>query len=389
MRGIGLMSGTSLDGIDAALVEINGSGLTTNVTLLDMVTVPLDAELKDQIKLACDPVKSNVPLICQLNVRLGHAFLAACRRLCEEANVPVDSIDFVASHGQTIWHAPSDDPLTNSTLQIGEPSIIAYGLKTTVIADFRVMDMAAGGQGAPLVPFTEYLLYQSQHKHRLLQNIGGIGNVTVLPKAGDFKDLFAFDTGPGNMIIDEMMTSLFDQPYDAYGRTAERGKIIPKLQQELRNHPFLTFSPPKSTGREVYGKQFTQRLLADYANEKAEDLIATVTDFTAYSITDSYRKFVFPTIGLSDIEIILSGGGAHNQSLIRMIKDYLPQGLTVQTQSEVGGSNDAKEAIAFAILGNETLHGHMNNAPAATGASQGVILGKIIPNPWEHKSYYI
>lgn len=389
MRAIGLMSGTSLDGIDAALVDINGSGLTTTADLIDFVTVPLDDALKEQIKLACDPKQSTVPLICQLNVRLGHAFLAACRNLCEKAAVPVASIDFVASHGQTIWHAPATDPLNNSTLQIGEPSIIAYGLKTTVVADFRVMDMAAGGQGAPLVPFTEYILYQSQQKHRLLQNIGGIGNVTILPKAGELQDIWAFDTGPGNMIIDQLMLDLFEQPYDFSGQTAAKGKIIPKLQQALRNHPFLTLSPPKSTGREVFGKAFTQRLLAEYATEKAEDLISTATDFTAFSIADSYLKFILPAIGSSDIEVILSGGGAHNHTLLRMIAAYLPDGVTLQTQDDLGGSSDAKEAVAFAILGHETLQGHSNNAPTATGADKGVILGKIIPNPWSHTAYQI
>ncbi len=386
MRGIGLMSGTSLDGIDAALIEINGSGLTTAVSLIDFVTVPIDSGLKEQIQLACDPIKSNVPLICQLNVQLGHAFLDACRKLCAQANVSLDTIDYVASHGQTIWHAPSDDPLTNSTLQISEPSIIAYGLKTTVVADFRVMDMAAGGQGAPLVPFTEYVLFQSNTKHRLLQNIGGIGNVTVLPKGGTIHDLRAFDTGPGNMIIDQMMRDLFDQPFDSFGQTAAKGKIIPKLQQALRNHPFLTLSPPKSTGREEFGQQFTRGLLAQYAGEPAQDLIATVTDFTAFTIADSYQKFVFPTLGSTDIEVILSGGGAHNQTLCRMIGHYLPDGVPLLNQDAIGGSNDGKEAVAFAILGHETLQGRINNAPAATGAAQGVILGKIIPNPWTQQS---
>ena len=385
MLAIRLMSGTSLDGIDAALVKINGCGTETDVQLMEMVTLPIGEELKEQIKTACDPVESNVPLICQLNTELGYQFLKACQILCQKAGIEEKSIDFVASHGQTIWHSPDADPAKNSTLQIGEPSIIAYGLQTKVVADFRVMDMAAGGQGAPLVPYTDYLLYQSDSKNRLLQNIGGIGNVTVLPKSGSLNELYAFDTGPGNMVIDELMVQLFGQPYDAFGETARAGAIIPTLQKELRTHFYLSQQPPKSTGRELFGKHFVQQLLTKYPEAAPEDLVRTLTDFTAFSIADSYQRFIFPQLGTNDLEVILSGGGAHNHLLIELIKGYLPESVAVGTQDDIGGSNDAKEAVAFAILGNETLHSRVNNAPAATGAAQGVILGKIIPNPWEAK----
>jgi anhydro-N-acetylmuramic acid kinase len=380
MLGIGLMSGTSLDGIDAALVEIETPAQPV-IRLKQFTTTAFSQELRQKIKQACDPTTSSVPLICQLNVELGYAFLAACRQVCQEANVAENTIDFVASHGQTIWHAPSDNPLISSTLQIGEPSIIAYGLGTPVVADFRVMDMAAGGQGAPLVPYTDYLLYRSPDKTRLLQNIGGIGNVTVLPKNGTLIDLIAFDTGPGNMIIDELMHQLFQLPYDAEGKIAQQGTIIPKLQRQLRNHSYFDQAPPKSTGRELFGEAFTDQLLADYSAEKPVDLVATVTDFTAYSIADSYRRFVFPKIS-GPIEVILAGGGAHNSTLKKMLVNYLPAEIKVVTQEDLGWSNDAKEAMAFALLGYETLHGHKNNAPAATGAKQSVILGKIIPNPF-------
>ena len=381
MLGIGLMSGTSLDGVDAALVEIDNHS-QPSIRLLHLTTTAFSPELRQRIKQACDPEDSSVSLICQLNVELGYAFLAACRQVRQETAVTETSIDFVASHGQTIWHAPSENPLVSSTFQIGEPSIIAYGLGTTVVADFRTMDMAAGGQGAPLVPYTDYLLYRSPDKTRLLQNIGGIGNVTVLPKNGTLSDLVAFDTGPGNMIIDELMHQLFQLPYDAEGRIAQQGTIIPKLQTQLRNHSYFDQAPPKSTGRELFGQAFSDQLLADFSAEKPADLIATVTDFTAYSIAESYRRFVFPLVESGPIEVILAGGGAHNSTLKKMLVNYLPVEITVITQNDLGWSNDAKEAMAFALLGYETLHGHKNNAPAATGAKQSVILGKIIPNPF-------
>lgn len=381
MIGIGLMSGTSLDGVDAALVEINGTGVDTKIRLIKELTAPYEAELKQQIKLACDPINSSTPLICQLNVTLGYRFLAACKRLCNEAGIPTDKIDFVASHGQTIWHAPSIDAEQSSTLQIGEAAIIAYGLQTTVVSDFRMMDMAAGGQGAPLVPYTEYILYQKKDKTRLLQNIGGIGNVTVLPKGGDLNSLFAFDTGPGNMMIDEAMNNYFNKPYDDNGTIASQGKVIQSLQKILHSHEYLTKIPPKSTGRELFGKDFTHQIMAKYTDYPPEDVIATFTDFTAYSIAESYRRYVFPITGLADIEVILSGGGAHNATLINWLQHYLPE-AAILTQADIGHSNDAKEAVAFAILGNETLHGLPSNAPNATGAKRPVILGKIIPKPF-------
>lgn len=381
MIGIGLMSGTSLDGIDAALVDIDGIGTKTKVKLLEATTLPLTDEMKGLIKTACDPKKSNVQSISQLNVKLGYHFLEACQKVCRKANMPEERVDFVASHGQTIWHEPASDPYCSNTLQIGDPSIIAYGMKTTVVADFRMMDMAAGGEGAPLVPYSEYILYRSEKKARLLQNIGGIGNVTVLPQACQASDVFAFDTGPGNMVIDEFMMQLYGKPFDESGQTAARGKIISSMQKKLREHPYLAIEPPKSTGRELFGKQYAEIWLELWEKEDKEDLIATVTDFTAYAIADSYRRFVFPKIGTKNVQVLLGGGGAHNETLRAMLANYLPE-VEILTQDEFGQSSDAKEAIAFAIMANETLHGKPSNMPSATGARDAVVLGKIIPNPF-------
>src|SRR5699024_3624165 len=220
----------------------------------------------------------------QLNMELGYHFLQACQQVCQEANVSTNCLDFVASHGQTIWHEPSSDTSYPNTFQIGEPSVIVYGLKTVVVSDFRMMDMAAGGEGAPLVPYSESILYQSKENSRLLQNIGGIGNVTVLPKNGNLNDIFAFDTGPGNMIIDEVMTQLFGKAFDESGETAAKGTIIPSLQKVLHDHDYLATNPPKSTGRELFGIEFTDTLLKQYNQEDPYDVVTTVTDFTAFSI---------------------------------------------------------------------------------------------------------
>lgn len=374
------MSGTSLDGVDVALVEIKGAGLTTAVTLLDFLTLPYTASLRQRIETACDKEKSNVALICSLNFELGNVFLSGCQTILTKNKVANDQLDFVASHGQTIWHQPfTDENYFSSTLQIGEGSVIAYGLNIPVIENFRVMDMAAGGLGAPLVPYSEYLLYRKKDRLVLLQNIGGIGNVTVIPPDATLNDVTAFDTGPGNMMIDAACEKLFHLPYDNGGQLAALGKIIPSLAKELRAHPYLAQQPPKTTGREMFGAFFVDDLLSRYHAFNSHDILATLTDFTAFTISDSYHHFVFS--GKEDAaQIILGGGGAYNLTLKQMLHDYLPK-CDIVTQEELGFSSAAKEAIAFAILGNETLHQHSSNVSSATGAKEAVVLGKIIPQP--------
>lgn len=380
MLSIGLMSGTSLDGVDVALVDIDGFGLNTKVKLLDFLMLPFLPELKARIKQACDREASNVALICSLNVELGEAFLAGCQKILLKNNISASQLDFVASHGQTIWHQPyADDTHRSSTLQIGEGSCIAYALNVPVIENFRVMDMAAGGLGAPLVPYSEYLLYRRTTQLVLLQNIGGIGNVTVIPANARIGDVSAFDTGPGNMMIDEACSELFGEPFDDGGQLAAQGKIISELADELRAHPYLALQPPKTTGREMFGKFFVQDILARYEDSEPHDILFTLTDFTAFTIADSYRRFIFKGEKVA-AQIILGGGGAYNRTLITMLQRYLPS-CEVVTQEQLGLSSAAKEAIAFAILGNETLHQQASNVPSATGAKEAVVLGKIIPRP--------
>ena len=376
MLAVGLMSGTSLDGIDAALVKIEGSGKNTNVKLIDFLTLPMKDELKRNIKAACSLTESNVELICSLNFSLGYAFADAVLALCKKAGVSTKDLDFIASHGQTIYHLPkAGEHTTRSTLQIGEAAIIAYQTNTKVISNFRVMDMAAGGEGAPLVPYSEMMLYAKPRRVVALQNIGGIGNVSVLPGTDSIDDIYAFDTGPGNMMIDEACQQLLSLPYDDHGHISAKGNIIKPLLNELLQHPYMAKQPPKSTGREAFGQSFVNELLQRYQNDDPYDIIATLTSFTAQSIAYHYKTF----IGHVD-EMIIGGGGAHNDTLVNELRKLLPE-TEILLQEDVGYSSDAKEAIAFVILGNETLHGHFSNVKSATGASASVILGTITPAP--------
>lgn len=379
MYAIGIMSGTSLDGVDAALVEIEGRGVETKVKLIGFTTTEIPESIKAEIKQAVKPATGKVDLLCSLNFKLGYLFADAAKAVCREANFPIEKVDFIASHGQTVWHIPKPDgDFARSTLQIGEPAVIAYETGVKVVSNFRTMDIAAGGEGAPLVPYSEFVLYSSAGENVALQNIGGIGNVTVLPSSGNMADVYAFDTGPGNMIIDEMMQRLYSRSYDEGGKVAASGSVNEKMLAELMSHPYISMPLPKSTGREMFGEQFTVGLLEKWAALPSADLIATATAFTACSIAEAYRQFIIPKWPIS--QTVLGGGGAHNATLRRMLADELPN-VKVTTQDEIGLSSDAKEAIAFAIMGNETLHGYPSNVCSATGALRHVILGNITPAP--------
>jgi anhydro-N-acetylmuramic acid kinase len=373
---VGIMSGTSLDGVDAALVKINGWGENTKAELIKYIKKDMPEVIKKEIMDCCEIDRSDVRTICSLNFKLGYIFADAVKEVCKEANFSINNLDLIGCHGQTIYHIPKEyDGFYKSTLQIGEPAVIAYETKTKVVSNFRTMDMAAGGQGAPLVPYTEYILYRS-HKNRLLQNIGGIGNVTVLPRDCTVEDIYAFDTGPGNIIIDEAVRELKGIPYDKNGEIAAKGKLNEKLINELMNIEYINRTPPKTTGRELFGKKFTHKLIKRCEGIKDEDLIHTVTMFTAKSICENYKRFIFPNLKIE--EVILGGGGSYNNTLVNMIKALLPD-CKVMIQEDLGYSSDAKEAIAFAILANETINNNFGNVTGATGASNKVILGNITP----------
>lgn len=371
---VGVMSGTSLDGIDVALVKIDGYGQNSKVRLIKYIKEDMPKDVKKEIMNCCDINKSNVRDICSLNFKLGYIFADAIRKLCKEIDFPIEKVDLIGCHGQTIYHLANDnEKYIRSTLQIGEPAVIAYQTKTKVVSNFRTMDMAAGGQGAPLVPYTEYLIYRNS-KSRLLQNIGGIGNVTVIPGNCTIEDVYAFDTGPGTMIIDEAVKQLKGMPYDRNGDIAFKGKINVDLLKELMNMDYVKKLPPKTTGREMFGEEFTYNLIKKWSHISDENFICTITAFTANSISEGYKKFIFPNVKIE--EIIIGGGGSYNNTLVGMLKRLLPD-YKIMIQEDLGYSSDAKEAIAFAILANETINNNYGNITKATGAKERVILGNI------------
>lgn len=375
MLAVGLMSGTSLDGVDTVLCEISGQDESTKVKQLYFKTYDIPESLRTKIRKCCSRELIPVDLICSLNFELGYLFADAVKSLCKDANVKLEDLSFIASHGQTIFHIPKAyDDYVPSTLQIGEAAIIANECKTKVISNFRVMDMAVGGEGAPLVPYSETLLYSEENQAVALQNIGGIGNVTVLPKKGDTKKVIAFDTGPGNMMIDEAVRTFYGKKYDTDGYYARQGNLIPSLAAELKEHPYFNLEIPKTTGREMFGEHFTKSILEKYHSCEPNDLIHTFTWFTAYSIAYHYKKYLISEYGLK--KCIIGGGGAYNSYLLELIRNEIPE-VTVMTQEEHGFSSEAKEALAFVILGNQTYHRSPSNVPSATGAKKSVILGQI------------
>jgi len=377
---VGLMSGTSLDGIDAALVNIKGSGQSSQLEVIDFITLPFSEEERLEIMNSLAVETSDVKQICSLNFSLGYKFADAVKQICQKNKLSLEELDAIGSHGQTIYHQPKQEgKFIPSTLQIGEPAIIAYETGTLVVSNFRTMDMATGGQGAPLVPYTEWLMYTDSGKSRLLQNIGGIGNVTVLPKNAKLEDIEAFDTGPGNMIIDEICKQLFHVPYDKGGCLAEQGTINERLLEACMNIPYIMETPPKSTGRELFGKEFVTELIKKNSHLSKYDLLATMTMFTAKSIAINYQTFILPHCNVN--EVIVGGGGSYNKTLMGMLKNLLKDDCYVLTQEEIGFSSDAKEAVAFALLANETINGNGSNVPRATGANEHVILGNITLPP--------
>jgi len=378
MRVVGLMSGTSADGVDAAVVDIDRG----KVRLLAFEVFPYPTALRRQILNLCMPESARLEDICHYNFVLGEAFADAVVTLCSRNDISLRSIDLVGSHGQTIYHQPRGRRYgrtkIRSTLQLGEPSVIAQRTGITTVADFRPRDMAAGGEGAPLVPFADYILFGHKRLNRAVQNIGGIANVTFLPAGGKRDDVVAFDTGPGNMVIDGIVRLISGnkQRCDHGGKMAARGTVDKKLLDEMLRHPFLRRRPPKSTGREEFGADFAERIYRRGTKKGLADIdiVATVTAFTAQSIARAYRRFL-PTM---PDEMILCGGGAHNETLVEMLHDELPEVKMLSTD-DFGISVDAKEAVSFAILAWATIRGQPNNVPGATGAEQPVVLGKIVP----------
>jgi len=372
---LGLISGTSMDGCDAAIVAQEGG----QFRLVHYLLHPCPARLKQRILDCCSLERSNIALTCSLNAELGYWFAEAARAVCADAGIPLSDITAIGSHGQTVYHIPfADNGHIPSTLQLGEPAIIAYETGVPVVSSMRAMDMAAGGQGAPLVPYSEYVLYRG-NEAIALQNLGGIGNVTVLPANCQPEEVFAFDTGPANMIMDGFTRAFYQQPFDEDGCHAARGTVRADILKEWMAIPYVDAPPPKSTGRELYGDQFVRAQIARFADVPADDLIATACAYTAATMRRNYDLFVFPRV--PDLtRVVLGGGGAHNPTLKRMIKEAFPK-CRVQTQEDLGFDSDAKEAMAFAIIARETLCHRPGNMPSATGAKAFVPLGSITYPP--------
>lgn len=371
---IGLMSGTSSDGIDAVLVRIKGTGPQLLMKLIAHRHFPYTAGFRD--RLISEHLSARD--VCLLNFEVGQRLADAAHALVAVAKGEGVAVDFVASHGHTVGHYPPPANTPFGTLQIGEPACIAEATGLPVVSDFRPRDMAAGGQGAPLVPYADWLLFRKLDHPTACLNLGGIGNFTVVTKS--LEDVIAFDTGPANMAIDGAVRLLSrgELEFDKDGQAAAEGAIVDEFLEYLLGHRFFSVVPPKSTGREEFGASVYLRdaLAARSKDHPFNDLVATVTLSVARSVADAFKRFIAPRHDVR--HIIVGGGGAKNATLMRWIQRELPD-LRVFTSDQYGIPTGAREAIAFAILGNETLCGTPNNIPQATGARAAVVLGKITP----------
>ena len=372
---LGISSGTSADGVDVALVHIHGNGTATRTEVVAGRTYDFSEGLRSTV---LSLGEASAALICSANFSIGEFFAERALDLIREAGLTPEDVDLIGSHGQTIYHVPRGPHphCTSSTLQIGEPDVIAERTRIPVIADFRTRDVAAGGDGAPLVPYVDYLLFRREDHVVALQNIGGIANATAVTPV--IEGLIAFDTGPGNMPLDSTMRILTrgQDRHDEAGRHALRGRIDENLLQKLMTHPYFELEPPKSTGREMFGDAWVLKILEGKGNLSVLDVLATLTVFVAKSIHDAYVRYIFPKADVRDV--LVSGGGVHNHTLMAHLRRFFGP-VQVRSLKDHGGDPDLKEAVAFAVLANETLFGNPNNVPAATGARWPVVLGKICP----------
>ena len=371
---VGLSSGTSMDGIDAVLVAISGSGADTEVRIEDFICRDYSPTAKG---ILFAPHALEAADVSDLNFQLGSEFAEAVVEILRRNGLETTDVDLVGSHGQTIFHNP---PSLNfdipSTLQVGEPDVICEETGITTVADFRTRDLAAGGEGAPLVPYADFILFSGTRKNIIAQNIGGISNCALV--TGKFEELIAFDTGPGNSLVDSVVRIDSDDEmfYDKDGSMASEGSVDEGLLRELMRDFYLRRKPPKSTGTERFGMEMADQyfLLVENGELAVEDLLRTLVEFTARSIADAYERFIYPSADVD--EVVLSGGGARNPLLVSRLADSLGE-VPLVFSDDYGIPVDAKEAVAFAILANEAVCANRGNVPAATGARGPTILGKI------------
>jgi len=385
----GVMSGTSADGINVALVRIQGRGFRSRLELLAHYEFPYPAEVRRAVLHAMNAKSAAVADLACLNFSLGELYAKSVQAAQRRAKL---ECELVGCHGQTIYHqgVPINylgRPVA-CTWQTGEGAILAARLGVPVVSDFRPADMAFGGKGAPLVPFLDYVIFRHRRFGRIVQNIGGIGNLTAIPPRALSEEVIAFDTGPGNMVMDAVAERLFDRPYDRNGRLAAKGEPIEAVVRQLLRRSFFRQPPPKTAGREQFGEAFVRELLRLCRRADPHDIIATATAFTARSIGLAVRNFVLP-IDAANVppasrwpsrfrEFVVSGGGTRNLTLMRMIREELaPLKMRVRTTDDFGLPSEAKEAVAFALLAYQTWRHLPSNVPSATGADRPAILGKV------------
>jgi anhydro-N-acetylmuramic acid kinase len=382
MNVIGLMSGTSADGVDAAVVDIRSNGERPAVRLLAFETFPYPSGLRARVLAAASG--GSTEEVCHLNAYLGELFAEAAIAIARQAGLPLTAVNLIGSHGQTVHHLPlprQEGPrIIRSTLQIGAPAVIAERTGVTTVADFRPRDLAAGGEGAPLTPLIHHILFSHPGNGRVILNLGGIANVTVLPAGTDASAVTGFDTGPANVLLDEFVRTagLADCGYDAGGQLAAAGMPVPQLLEELLQHPFIRRPPPKSTGRETFNPAFVVAFRERLAQtgKSALDGLATLTAFTVEAVARNLRAFAFPVTAIR--EVVVMGGGAENATLMRGLADALSE-CTVLPAEALGMSGRAVEAVAFAVLAYLTAAGQPGNLPRVTGARDLRVLGCIVP----------
>lgn len=371
---IGILSGTSIDAVDIALVKIRGTGKDLKIRVKDFKSFAIPLNLKNYI-LHCSSKKTgNVEDVCKANFVVGRLFARSINKFVRTNKLRNSDIDLIGSHGQTIYHYPRKKKIygfdSGSTLQIGDPSVISNLTGILTVGDFRNADIAAGGSGAPLVPYLDYSIYGKSNRNRVLVNIGGITNATYLKKNSGREDVIAFDTGPGNMIIDMIAKKYFGKRFDFNGSTAFKGKINDKLFEHIcRSDKFYKKKFPKSTGREQYGQDFFEVVMKNFKGVKPQDALATFTKFTAFALYYNLKKFPLD-------EMIISGGGSRNLFLLKWIREYF-RNVTIRIADQNGITAENKEAVLFALLANELLNGAKTNIKSVTGADRNVYLGKI------------
>lgn len=375
---IGLLSGTSVDAVDAVLLQITGNGAKTGVKIIDFIEYPVPERIRLSVFKNSNSKTAKIDEITRLNVILGAVFADAVLKLMQKNKLTAADVDLIGSHGQTIHHLPGKIDFNGyrvkSTLQIGDPSVIANLTGIITVGDFRIADCSVDGDGAPLVPFLDHILFTHKSKNRALLNIGGISNITVLHKNASKRDVFAFDTGPGNMLIDGLTYHLFRKKYDKNAELAKKGAFNPEIFDYLAKDKVFKLQPPKSTGREHYGMEFQKKLLDKFNKVNKYDIINTVTEFTAYSIWFNYINFIKPVCRID--ELLVSGGGAKNPLILKSLSNYF-KGVKVNKLKQNGITTDNKEAVLFAVLANECISGNPANMNRVTGSTKDVILGKI------------